>query len=42
MSLKNEDLCVLENKSAAGVNFQHTILEYEFVLSIGEINEVLA
>ena len=42
LSLKNGDLVVLENKSAAGVNFQHTILEYELVLSIGEISEVLA
>ena len=42
LNLKNGDLVVLENKGAAGVNFQHTILEYELVLSIGEINEVLA
>ena len=42
LSLKNGDLVVLENKGAGGVNFQHTILEYELVLSIGEINEVLA
>ena len=42
LSLKNGDLLELENKSAAGVNLQHTILEYELVLSIGEINEMLA
>ena len=42
LSLKNGDLVVLEKKGAAGVNFQHTILEYELLLSIGEINEVLA
>ena len=42
LSLKNGDLTVIQNSGAAGVNFQHTVLEYELVLSIGEVNEILA
>ena len=42
LSLKSGDLLVLTNGGAAGVNFMHTVLEYEMVLSIGEVNEVLA
>ena len=42
LSLKNGDLTVLTNSGAAGVNFQHTVMEYEAIASIGEVNEVLA
>ena len=40
-SLKNGDIVNLQHKSAGGVGFQHALLEFQQVLSLGEVPEVL-
>lgn len=40
LSLKNEAV-TLTHKNAGGCNFEHVVLEYEQVLSLGEVNETL-
>jgi hypothetical protein len=41
LSIKGGDVINIQHRGAAGVNFQHVMLEYQQVLSLGEIPEVL-
>ncbi len=40
LTLKNEAV-TLTHKHAGGCNFAHIVLEYEQILSLGEVNETL-
>ena len=40
-SLKNGDIVNLQHKSAGGVGFQYALMEFQQVLSLGEVPEVL-
>ena len=40
-SLKNGDIVNLQHKNAGGVGFQYALLEFQQVLSLGEVPEVL-
>ena len=42
ISLKNGDLTTLQFRNAGGVGFSFAVLEHELVLSLGEVNEILA
>ena len=40
-SLKSGDIVNLQHKNAGGVGFQYALLEFQQVLSLGEVPEVL-